>query len=73
MDLSKFERQARGKVVFNDGQTLIGKIVDYTSSWDNDDEEAYLTIVPESGKLKGKYVECPEDEVKVAEYLDVKQ
>ena len=40
MNLSKFDRQARGKVVFEDGQTLIGEIVDYTSSWDNDDEGA---------------------------------
>lgn len=72
MNLSKFNRQARGKVVFYDGQVLIGKIVDYTSSWDNDDEGAYLTIIPESGKLKGEYVECPEDEVRMAEYLNEK-
>lgn len=70
MNLSKFDRQARGKVVFEDGQTLIGEIVDYTSSWDNDDEGAYLTIIPESGELKGEYIECPEDEVKAAEYLE---
>lgn len=70
MNLSKFTRQARGKVIFNDGQTLIGKIVDYTSSWDNDDEGAYLTIVPENGKLKGEYVECPENEVTEAKYLE---
>ena len=70
INLSKFEGQARGKVVFEDGQTLIGEIVDYTSSWDNDDKGAYLTIIPESGKLKGKYVECPEDEVKFANYLE---
>lgn len=69
MNLSKFTRQARGKVIFNDGQTLIGQIVDYTSSWDNDDEEAYLTIVPENGDLKGKYIDCLESEVKEAEYL----
>lgn len=70
VNLSKFERQARGKVVFEDGQILIGKIVDYTSSWDNDDNGAYLTIIPESGELKGEYIECPEDEVQYAEYLE---
>lgn len=70
MNLSKFDRQARGKIVFADGQVLIGKIVDYTSSLDNDDEGAYLTIIPESGDLEGEYVECPENEVKFAEYLE---
>ncbi|MRI03758.1 hypothetical protein GIX73_05955 [Lactobacillus reuteri] len=70
INLSNFERQARGKVVFEDGQTLIGEIIDYTSSWDNDDEGAYLTIIPESGKLKGEYIECPEDKVKFANYLE---
>lgn len=70
VSLSNFERQARGKVVFNDGQILIGKIIDYTSSWDNDDKNAYITIIPESGKLKGEYIECPESEVKFAEYLE---
>ncbi len=69
VNLSKFERQARGRIVFNDGQTLIGEIVDYTSSWDNDDNGAYITIVPENGDLKGSYVQCPEDEVKFAEYV----
>ena len=44
-------------------------IVDYTSSFDNDDRYAYLTIIPENGPLKGKRVQCPEDEVKFVEYL----
>lgn len=70
MILSDFEKAARGKVVFNDGESIIGMIVDYTSSFDNDDRYAYLTIIPESGSLKGKRVQCPENEVKFAEYLE---
>lgn len=69
MKLNKFERQARGKIIFNDGQMLVGKIIDYTSSWDNEDKGAYLTLVPESGELKGEYVDCPEKEIYSAEYL----
>lgn len=69
MDLSKFECQARGMVTFNDGQVLVGRIIDYTSSWDNDDNGAYITIVPESGELKGEHVMCPEKEVVFAKYL----
>ena len=42
------------RVTFKDGQILSGKIVDYTSSADNDDEGEYLTIRPQSGKLKGQ-------------------
>lgn len=69
MILSEFEKTARGKVVFNDGEIIAGMIVDYTSSFDNDDRYAYLTIIPENGPLKGKRVQCPEDEVKFVEYL----
>lgn len=69
MILSEFEKTARGKVVFNDGEIIAGMIVDYTSSFDNDDRYAYLTIIPENGPLKWKRVQCPEDEVKFVEYL----
>lgn len=69
MILSEFEKTARGKVVFNDGEIIAGMIVDYTSSFDNDDRYAYLTIIPENGPLKGKRVQCPEDKVKFVEYL----
>lgn len=69
MILSEFEKTARGKVVFNDGEIIAGMIVDYTSSFDNDDRYAYLTIILENGPLKGKRVQCPEDEVKFVEYL----
>ena len=69
MILSEFEKTVRGKVVFNDGEIIAGMIVDYTSSFDNDDRYAYLTIIPENGPLKGKRVQCPEDEVKFVEYL----
>ena len=46
-----------GKIVrvsFKDGQIFSGKIVDYTSSADNDDKGEYLTIRPQSGKLEGQ-------------------
>ena len=59
MRLNEFEHQARGKIVFTDGQILIGKIIDYTSSQDNDDNDAYLTFVPESGELEGEDVDAP--------------
>lgn len=56
-------------VTFTDGQVLVGRIIDYTSSWDNDDNGAYITIVPESGELKVEHVMCPEKEVVHAKYL----
>ena len=70
MILSNFERVARGKVILKNGRVIIGKIVDYTTSYDNDDNGAYLTIVPEKGRDKGDYVCCYEDNVAHAEYLE---
>lgn len=70
MILSNFERTARGKVVLKNGKVFIGKIVDYTTSYDNDDNGAYLTIVPEKGRDKGDYIGCYEDNVAHAEYLE---
>lgn len=70
MILSNFERTARGKVVLKNGKVFIGKIVDYTTSYDNNDDGAYLTIVPEAGPLKGGYICCYEDEVSHAECLE---
>ena len=68
--LSNFERVARGKVILKNGRVIIGKIVDYTTSYDNDDDGAYLTIVPEKGRDKGDYICCYEDNVAHAEYLE---
>ncbi len=68
--LSNFERVARGKVILKNGRVIIGKIVDYTTSYDNDDNGAYLTIVPEKGRDKGDYICCYEDNVAHAEYLE---
>lgn len=70
MILSNFERVARGKVTLKNGRVIIGKIVDYTTSYDNDDNGAYLTIVPEKGRDKGDYICCYEDNVAHAEYLE---
>ncbi|GAB9258614.1 MULTISPECIES: hypothetical protein [Ligilactobacillus] len=70
MILSNFERVARGKVILKNGRVIIGKIVDYTTSYDNDDNGAYLTIVPEKGRDKGDYICCYEDNVAHAEYLE---
>lgn len=67
MILSNFERTARGKVVLKNGKVFIGKIVDYTTSYDNG---AYLTIVPEDGPGKGGHICCYEDNVAHAEYLE---
>ncbi|WP_010688908.1 hypothetical protein [Ligilactobacillus animalis] len=68
--MSNFERVARGKVILKNGRVIIGKIVDYTTSYDNDDNGAYLTIVPEKGRDKGDYICCYEDNVAHAEYLE---
>ena len=68
--LSNFERVARGKVILKNGRVIIGKIVDYTTSYDNDDNGAYLTIIPEKGRDKGDYICCYEDNVAHAEYLE---
>lgn len=70
MILSNFERVARGKVILKNGRVIIGKIVDYTTSYDNDDNGAYLTIVPKKGRDKGDYICCYEDNVAHAEYLE---
>lgn len=70
MILSNFERVARGKVILKNGRVIIGKIVDCTTSYDNDDNGAYLTIVPEKGRDKGDYICCYEDNVAHAEYLE---
>ena len=70
MDLSKIELGRMACIYYKDGDKVIGTITDFTSSWDNDDEGAYITIVPENGKLKGEYIECPENEIKFAEYLE---
>ena len=70
MILSNFERVARGKVILKNGRVIIGKIVDFTTSYDNDDNGAYLTIVPEKGRDKGDYICCYEDNVAHAEYLE---
>ena len=70
MILSNFERVARGKVILKNGRVIIGKIVDYTTSYDNDDNGAYLTIIPEKGRDKGDYICCYEDNVAHAEYLE---
>ena len=70
MILSNFERVARGKVILKNGRVIIGKIVDYTTSYDNDDNGAYLTIVPEKGRDKGDYICCYEDNIAHAEYLE---
>lgn len=70
MILSNFERVARGKVILKNGRVIIGKIVDYTTSYDSDDNGAYLTIVPEKGRDKGDYICCYEDNVAHAEYLE---
>ncbi|WP_076459380.1 hypothetical protein [Limosilactobacillus caccae] len=71
MNLSKFDRQARAKLVFNDNQVIIGKILSYTGPWNTeDDEEPYVTIVPESGALEESHVDCFESEVRFAKYLD---
>ncbi len=70
MILSNFERTARGKVVLKNGKVFIGKIVDYTTSYDNNDNGAYLTIVPEDGPGKGGHICCYEDNVAHAEYLE---
>ncbi|WP_317301478.1 hypothetical protein [Ligilactobacillus animalis] len=68
--MSNFERVARGKVILKNGRVIIGKIVDYTTSYDNDDNGAYLTIIPEKGRDKGDYICCYEDNVAHAEYLE---
>ena len=70
MILSNFERTARGKIVLKNGRVIIGEIVDYTTSYDNNDEGAYLTIVLEKGRDKGDYVCCHEENVVHAEYLE---
>lgn len=51
-DLS-FERETYVRVIFKDGQIFTGKLLDFTSSWDNDDEGSYITFEPSIGPLKG--------------------
>lgn len=51
------------RVTFKDGAILSGRIIDYTTSEDNDDEGEYLVIRPQSGKLKDRSVAFFENEI----------
>ncbi|MFB8530422.1 hypothetical protein [Enterococcus casseliflavus] len=51
------------RVTFLDGVILSGRIIDYTTSEDNDDEGEYLVIKPQSGKLKDRSVAFFEHEI----------
>ncbi|WP_076461468.1 hypothetical protein [Limosilactobacillus caccae] len=64
MNLTKYRIGSTIKVLFKDGTILTGKVDDFTSSWDNDDEGDYLTIIPLTGRLKGLDVQVNQFEVK---------
>ena len=51
-----FEQPAYIRAIFKDGTILTGRLIDVTSSWDNDDEGSYITFVPAVGPLAGRYV-----------------
>lgn len=51
------------RVTFKDGAILSGRIIDYTTNEDNDDEGEYLVIRPQSGKLKDRSVAFFEHEI----------
>lgn len=63
MNLSSFEYLPKVRIYFKDGDVLEGKTQDYTISEDNDDQGAYLIIVPSRGSLEGKFVQCLENEI----------
>lgn len=62
MDLESFVGKTV-RVTFKDGKILSGRITDYTTSEDNDDEGEYLVIKPQAGKLKDRSVAFFENEV----------
>ncbi|KRM19191.1 hypothetical protein FC40_GL000485 [Ligilactobacillus hayakitensis DSM 18933 = JCM 14209] len=69
MNLEKFDENKIINIKFYDGQEIKGKPYGYTSEQDND-EGAYLLVIPIEGKLKGKYVQCMEDEVVNVEVIE---
>lgn len=56
-----------------DEQILIGVVDHWTSPADSDEGVQELTIIPTEGKLKGRYVNFNEKEVKHIEAIDNKK
>lgn len=63
MNLNNFKSGDFVHVLFKDGVSISGLVDDFTSSWDNDDNGDYLTIVPESGKFKNLDIQANENEI----------
>ncbi|MQW23828.1 MULTISPECIES: hypothetical protein [unclassified Lactococcus] len=59
----------RVKIVSIENKIWIGRVSDYTTSADNDDEGEYICITPESGKLQGQPVVFYPNEIKKIELI----
>lgn len=58
------------KVVFDDGQILIGIVDIWTSAEDSEDGLEELTIIPTKGELEGQLINFKENEVKSIEVVE---
>lgn len=52
------------KIVFTDGESFTGRVVDYTIPGDNDPEMWDITVLVDSGRLANKEILVTENEIK---------